>query len=205
MSVDQTADDSLLTVRGRAKASRRRALLAAAADLFAARGFNGVSIEDLGAAAGVSGPAVYRHFTGKHAVLASLLVGVSQDLYDGGQAVVAAAKDDQAALRGLIEFQVDFALTHADVIRVQDRELETLSDDAGHHVRTLQRQYVEAWVDVLARVQPDTGRELLRMRAHAAFGLINSTPHSNHRGRTTKDVDALRGILEQMAWAALNC
>ncbi len=205
MSVEQAAEDGLLTVRGRAKASRRAALLTAAANLFAVRGFNGVSIEDLGSAAGVSGPAVYRHFAGKHAVLAALLVGVSQDLYDGGQAVVAASKDGEAALRGLIEFQVDFALSNADVIRVQDRELETLSDADGHHVRVLQRQYVEVWVDVLAQVHPETGRELLRMRAHAAFGLINSTPHSTHRRRTTRDAATLRRILEQMAWAALNC
>ncbi|HET7415742.1 MAG TPA: TetR/AcrR family transcriptional regulator [Arthrobacter sp.] len=205
MSVDQAANDPLLTVRSRAKASRRQALLTAAANLFAARGFNGVSIEDLGAAAGVSGPAVYRHFTGKHAVLAALLVGVSQDLYDGGKAVVAASGDGIKALQGLIEFQVDFALTNADVIRVQDRELETLPDDDGHNVRALQRQYVEVWVDVLAQVHPDTDRELLRMRAHAAFGLINSTPHTTHRRRTAKDVAALRRILERMAWAALNC
>lgn len=205
MSVEQTAGDGLLTVRGRAKATRRAALLTAAANLFAARGFNGVSIEDLGSAAGVSGPAVYRHFTGKHAVLAALLVGVSQDLYDGGQAVVAASADGEAALRGLIDFQVDFALTHADVIRVQDRELETLSDDDGHHVRVLQRQYVEVWVDVLAGVHPDTERDVLRMRAHAAFGLINSTPHTTHRRRAGTDMAALRRTLEQMAWAALNC
>lgn len=205
MSAEQTADEASLTVRSRAKASRRQALLTAAAGLFAARGFNGVSIEDLGSAAGVSGPAVYRHFAGKHAVLAALLVGVSQDLYDGGQAVVAASSGGPAALRGLIEFQVDFALTNADVIRVQDRELETLSDDEGHKVRALQRQYVEVWVDVLTQLHPDTDGELLRMRAHAAFGLINSTPHTTHRRRAAQDVAALRRTLEQMAWAALNC
>ena len=52
----------------------------AAASLFAVNGFNRVSLEDLGAAAGVSGPAVYRHFPGKQAVLGALLLTVSQDL-----------------------------------------------------------------------------------------------------------------------------
>ncbi|MFP5366929.1 MAG: TetR/AcrR family transcriptional regulator, partial [Actinomycetes bacterium] len=76
------------TQRSRAKESRRQALLAAAASLFALHGFNRVSLEDLGAAAGVSGPAVYRHFPGKQAVLADLLVTVSQELLDGGRRVV---------------------------------------------------------------------------------------------------------------------
>ncbi|MBA4101608.1 MAG: TetR family transcriptional regulator, partial [Arthrobacter sp.] len=67
------------TQRSRAKENRRQALLSSAAALFAVDGFNRVSLEDLGAAAGVSGPAVYRHFSGKQAVLGALLLSVSQD------------------------------------------------------------------------------------------------------------------------------
>ena len=65
------------TVRGQAKARRRQDLLAASATLFAERGFAGVSIDDIGAAAGVSGPAVYRHFPSKQAVLGAILLEVS--------------------------------------------------------------------------------------------------------------------------------
>ncbi|WP_026536199.1 SACE_7040 family transcriptional regulator [Arthrobacter sp. H14] len=205
MSAAQAASDGASqTLRGRAKASRRAALLTAAANLFAARGFNGVSIEDLGAAAGVSGPAVYRHFNGKQAVLSALLVGVSRDLYDGGQAVVAESADARAALKGLIEFQVDFALTNPDVIRVHDRDLDSLSEEDGNNVRALQRKYVEVWVNVLSQLHPGTDKAQLRLRAHAAFGLINSTPHTTHRRRTSKDIAILRRILEEMALAALT-
>lgn len=205
MSVVQAVDGTeAQTVRGRAKASRRAALLAAAADLFAARGFYGVSIEDLGAAAGVSGPAVYRHFNGKQAVLGALLVGVSRDLFDGGQAVVAESVDARAALGSLIEFQVDFALTNPDVIRVHDRDLGSLSEEDGRNVRSLQRKYVEVWVNVLAQLNPKADKARLRLRAHAAFGLINSTPHTTHRKRTTKDIATLRRTLEEMALAALS-
>ena len=82
-----SAAESRPTQRSQAKADRRAALLEAAAALFAERGFNGVSIEDLGSAAGVSGPAVYRHFSTKQAVLGALLVGVSEHLLDGGTEV----------------------------------------------------------------------------------------------------------------------
>ena len=186
------------TVRSRAKADRRQAMLDAAAQLFAERGFARVSLEEVGAAVGVSGPAFYRHFAGKQAVLGALLVGVSDGLATGGRAVVERAPDAAAALTALIEFHVDFALTHADVIRVQDRDLDSLTDADRHEVRALQRAYVELWVDVLGRLRPDEERAALRTRAHATFGLINSTPHSGGGGSR-----GTRAILERMAAAAL--
>jgi AcrR family transcriptional regulator len=188
------------TTRSRAKALRRQALLDAAAALFARSGFNGVSIEDLGAAVGVSGPAVYRHFSGKQAVLAALLVEVSEKLVAGGQAVVDEAPDATAALRDLVRFHIDFALANPDVIRVQDRDLDSLADADRHRVRALQRSYVELWVRVLGRVHPGVEAALLRIRAQATFGLLNSTPHTlpaSPRG-------AVSPLLEEMALAALG-
>jgi len=191
------------TQRGQAKENRRQALLSAAASLFAVNGFNRVSLEDLGAAAGVSGPAVYRHFPGKQAVLADLLVTVSQELLDGGREVVARNPDPASALRCLVEFQVDFALGKPDVIRVQDRDFSNLSDEDQAAVRTLQLSYVEAWVDVLAKLHPDTEITELRMRAHATFGLINSTPHSVRSHGRKMATQSARPLLESMALAAL--
>ncbi|MCU1568117.1 MAG: TetR/AcrR family transcriptional regulator [Pseudarthrobacter sp.] len=191
------------TQRGQAKESRRQALLSAAASLFAANGFNRVSLEDLGAAAGVSGPAVYRHFPGKQAVLADLLVTVSQELLDGGREVVARNPDPASALRRLVEFQVDFALGKPDVIRVQDRDFSNLSEQDQSAVRALQLGYVEVWVDVLAKLHPDTDVGELRMRAHATFGLINSTPHSVRSHGRKMAARSARPLLESMALAAL--
>ncbi|MDJ0339520.1 TetR/AcrR family transcriptional regulator [Cryobacterium sp. PH31-O1] len=188
------------TPRRQAKADRRSALLGAAATLFAQSGFNGVSIEDLGAAAGVSGPAVYRHFSGKQAMLAALLIDVSEDLVAGGRAVVTETTDAQAALRKLVRFHVQFALSNPDVIRVQDRDLASLAEADRHRVRLLQREYVELWVEVLHRVHPPVDEALLRIRAHATFGLLNSTPHSARASAQP----AVRALLEEMALAALG-
>lgn len=187
------------TARDRAKAERRAALLTAAATLFAERGFPRVSLDELGSAAGVSGPAVYKHFASKQAVLAAILVGASEGLLAGGRAVVAGAASDVDALAELVAFHVDFALANADVIRVQDHDLDSLADDDRHAVRALQREYVELWVDVLARLRPSDARPALRTRAHACFGLINSTPHSSRVGARVA-----RSILESMALAALT-
>ena len=141
-----------LTERNRAKADRHSALLHEAALLFAERGFSGVSLEELGAAVGVSGPAVYRHFANKQALLGEILVRVSERLLAGGRVVVSTDAEPQHALEELVRFHVDFALSDADVIRVQDRDLASLSDDDRHSVRRLQREYVELWVDVLAKL-----------------------------------------------------
>jgi AcrR family transcriptional regulator len=196
------------TARRRAKAERRDALLAAAARLFARHGFDGVSLEDLGAAAGISGPAVYRHFPSKQAVLAALLVGASERLLVGGRAVVQSAEEDAqddapdgaAALGALIRFHTDFALTDPDVIRVQERDLAALSGPDQQSVRGLQRSYVDVWVGVLAGLRPSTERAELRLRAQATFGLLNSTPFSA-RGLSTART---RRLLEEMALAALG-
>lgn len=186
------------TARDRAKATRRTALLAAAARLFAERGYSGASIDELGAAAGVSGPALYKHFSGKQAMLAAILLDASNGLLAGGVNVLA-NETGIDALRSLVSFHADFALGNSDVIRVQDRDLEQLAVEDRHTVRTLQRRYVELWVDVLADLHPEADRDVLRTRAHAVFGLLNSTPHSGlGLGPAT-----LRRELEQMALAAL--
>lgn len=212
---------SIVVSREQAKAERRRALLAAAAQLFAERGFERVSLDDLGAAVGVSGPAVYRHFAGKQAVLAALLVDASAGLLDGARAVLAerdagadadvdadgefprdgeaSIRDARASLRALVAFHVAFAVENPDVIRVQSADLESLADADRRTVRGLQRQYVELWVDVLEALHPNDARPLLRTRAHAAFGLMNSTPHSA-RG-AARDT---RAVLAAMAEAALS-
>src|ERR1700682_6482655 len=87
--------------RSRAKSDRRSQLIAAAERLFAERGFLAVRLEDIGAAAGVSGPAIYRHFPNKESLLVELLVGISARLLDGARGVRSRQTDAAAALNGL--------------------------------------------------------------------------------------------------------
>lgn len=193
-----------ITQRERAKSDRRSALLREASRLFAERGYVSVTLEDIGAACGVRGPAVYRHFASKQALLGAILVEVSVRLRDGGASVVDAAADPASALDGLIRFHVDFALADADVIRVQDRDLASLAHADRHRVRRLQREYVEVWVGVLRGIHPTRTDADLRVRAHAVFGLINSTPHSVRGLRAAPGEDDVRATLEQLAGAALR-
>ncbi len=185
------------------KSDRRNQLLSVAAKLMAERGYVAVRLEDIGAAVGVSGPAIYRHFAGKEALLVELLVGVSTRLLSGAQAAVADAADAPAALEALIEFHLDFVFAEPDLIRIQDRDLANLPAGAQRQVRRAQRSYVETWVGVLGRLDPDLGEERARVMAHAVFGLLNSTPHSIKTGGA-RSAERSRAVLRAMTRAALG-
>ncbi len=184
-----------------ANPSRREQILRAAAQLFAERGSRAVGVDDVGAAVGVTGPAIYRHFASKDAMLAEMLLRISERLLAGGTERIARAGGSPAAqLRALVDFHVDFALDNPALITVQDRDLGALSDPDARRVRQLQRSYVEEWVAVLARVHPEASTAACRARAHAVFGLINSTPHS--AGRLARP--AMAALLAEMAVAAAS-
>ncbi|WP_328388554.1 SACE_7040 family transcriptional regulator [Nocardia sp. NBC_00416] len=194
-----SADSATPTRRELLKQQRRGQLLAAGARLIAERGYLGMRLDDLGAAVGISGPAVYRHFPNKEALLVELLVGISRRLLDGGSAVAADATRPREALAGLVDFHLDFALGEPELIRIQDRDLDNVPPPARREIRRTQRRYVEIWVGVLCELTPGLDEDTARVQAHAVFGLLNSTPHSAGpvRGRT-------RSVLRSMALAALT-
>ncbi|MGV9250896.1 SACE_7040 family transcriptional regulator [Streptomyces sp. NPDC003697] len=159
--------------------TRREQILKEAARLFAERGFHGVGVDEIGAAVGISGPGLYRHFPGKDAMLAELLVGISGRLLTGAKRRLQEADGvaPEEVLDSLIEGHIDFALDDRPLITLHDRELDRLRDSDRKMVRQLQRQYVELWVAVLREVYPDLAEPTARSAVHSVFGLLNSTPH----------------------------
>ena len=175
---------------------RRRELLVIAADLFAARGFANVTVDDIGEAAGISGPALYHHFAGKEALLGEMLVGISQYLLDGGRRVTAESDD---VLRDLIAFHAEFAVDDRSLITIHFRDLVHARPDDQSKVRHLQARYVALWADALQARSPHLERRHAQAAAHAAFGLLNSTPFSGRLPRTE-----MLSLLRAMAGAALE-
>lgn len=80
MGAATIATSAALRSRRLAAADRRSGLLAAAAPLFAERGYAGTRLEDVAAAAGVTKPIVYRHFDSKKALYIALLRRHQEDL-----------------------------------------------------------------------------------------------------------------------------
>ncbi len=166
--------------RAAAKAARREQLLTVAKALFARHGFHGVRLEDLANGAGISTPAVYRHFQSKEAVLEELLVRISEYLHSGGREVITGAAAPASAaevLVRLIDFHIDFAMSEPELIRIQDRDFAALPEQSRRTIRRLQRAYVSDWARVVEDVHPDWGPEGATIRVHAVFGMMNSTPH----------------------------
>jgi AcrR family transcriptional regulator len=181
-------------------ATRREQILDTAARLFAERGFHGVSVVDLGSACGISGPALYKHFPSKDALLAEMLVSISEELLRVGRERARAGDPDgpEAVVLALVDWHIDFALRHQPLIVVQDRDWSSLPDEARERVRWLQRRYVDLWADRLREVHPGLTRKEAHARAHACFGLINSTPHSRMLPE-----QQMRAMLREMAAGAL--
>jgi AcrR family transcriptional regulator len=167
-----------MTAAATPPATRRAVILSTAAELFAQHGFHGVSIDDLGRALGVTGPALYRHFRNKEALLAEMLLDISQRLLSEGRHRVARAPDPAAALAGLLHWHIEFSLAEPALITVHERELDNVPEPHRREIRRLQRGYAEEWVQVLRRLYPGTAGEQARAATHAVFGLLNSTPRS---------------------------
>lgn len=172
--------------------SRRRAeLVAIAAELFARHGYAGVTVDDIGVAAGVSGPALYHHFASKEALLGEMLVGISEYLLEGGRAVVAAGGDD--VLERLVRFHAEFAVDDASLITVHVRDLVHTSVEDHDRIRALQGEYVALWADEVRRRRPHYSAGVAAAATHAVFGLINSTPFSARLPRDEM-IDLLRSL-----------
>jgi AcrR family transcriptional regulator len=172
--------------------SRRDEILEIAVRLFAERGYHGVSMDDIGAAAGVTGPALYHHFAGKEAMIAAALAPVSEGLLSGGRERIARHPGDaRAALTALVAFHVEFALANPAVIALHLHELDRLPDEPRRQIRRLQRLYVEEWVGVLTALR-DLDPAEARVLAHAAFGLMNSTPFLGGEVDRDRRADLLR-------------
>jgi AcrR family transcriptional regulator len=156
---------------------RDQAILDAALELFAEHGFAAVGVDRIGERAGVPGPAIYRHFSGKAELLATLV----EEAMDHLLALTAGtAEDPRAELELLVRGHVRFALSHRPLLAVYAQEARSLPPGDRRRARRRQRAYVERWVGVLARAdrsRPPRSELELRVAAHGAIGLIQSAIH----------------------------
>lgn len=152
---------------------RRDDILTAAAHLFATEGFDAVGIDEVGVAAGVTGPAIYYYFPGKTSLLAQLLLPTSRALSEQARAVAAATAVPTLALSHLIEAHLLFVADHPQLAIIHSRELHKMDSDDQQEVRTLMRDYVTSWVHVLQTANTDLSVERARTLAHGVFAMIN--------------------------------
>ena len=147
----------------------------AAAALGAKRGFDAISMADIGAEAGIVGSGIYRHFDSKTAILVAMADRVMDRLMTRAAEILAACPGDRQSLSMLVRDQIEVALTDRDALAVYHREVRTLPEDERRRLSRAQRHYIEEWVHLLAPLRPDLADGEVRLAVHAAIGAIQST------------------------------
>lgn len=178
---------------------RREQLLEAAAQLFADRGFHAVGIDDIGAAAGISGPGVYRHFASKGALLESLCDRAMTRMLDGARSRVAEQVEPHPALESLVALHVAFGLEERALIAVWVREMRSLSDDVRRSLRWRMREYEQLWHGVVAALREDLDAGEVSVVVGSTLAMLNGTAFTAPAVPT----DRHEALLRKMALSAL--
>src|SRR5271165_3184197 len=161
--------------RRRRDPDRKERILVAAAALGAQRGFDAISMADIGAEAGIVGSGIYRHFDSKAAILVAMADRVMDRLMKAASQIIAASQGERECLSMLVRDHIEVALTDRDALAVYHREVRTLPEGERRRLSRLQRHYIEEWVQLLAPLRPDLADGEARLAVHAAIGAIQST------------------------------
>lgn len=183
------------------RSERKERILAAAADLVAHRGYHSVSMADIGAAAGIVGPGVYRHFDNKAALLTALFDRVVDGLLARSSHIVEQARGDREALASLIRDYVSLVLDSRELAMVYLREIHNLPSEDQRRLRRKQRLYLEEWVHLVSELRWDLDEPEVRVLVHGAIGAIQSV--LQYRGSGLPE-DRARKLLCAMAHANLG-
>jgi AcrR family transcriptional regulator len=151
--------------------SRQALILNAAKELFYERSFAAVGVDEIGQRAGVTGPAIYRHFSGKDEILATLFDDAIDRLTD---ATAVQSDDPWEELDALVRGHALFVLSERKLAGVKIREERSLAEPYRRGLHRRERRYVERWIDCLKRCYPDRSVGELTTATHVALGALNS-------------------------------
>lgn len=129
---------------------------------------------DIGAAAGITGSGVYRHFERKSAVLVALFDQCIDDLLHDEQQIITSVSDLREALDQLIAGQVEFVVADRELARVYYSEINNLPDQDRRRLRRKQRIYLEEWVHLVSELRTGLSDADARTLVHAMIGAIQS-------------------------------
>lgn len=185
------------TDRGRA---RRDLIISAATDLFHERGFDATGIDEIGSAAGITGPGIYRHFASKDEILIAVLDRIWMMLREGIEDARTLDPDD--ALRLLVDTHVTLAVHHRAEFALLIRDLRLLPKSYQELAAANRRTYGEAWVRALMGVRQDLDRQDAVLMVGAAWRLAaGAVPAMKESGLSDR---RLIGRLRSMTIGALS-
>lgn len=155
---------------------QRDQLLAAAAHLFATRGYTAATMQDLAAACGVSKATLYHYVRDKHDLLLQITQGHVHRLEGVVDEVMRAASQPRERLSSLVLrfMQVYASAQHEHRVLTEDvKFLDVQQRDA---VLACQRRVVQAFADSIADLHPGLRQQALDVPvAMLLFGMMNWT------------------------------
>lgn len=184
--------------RRQASHTRRQDILDAACRMIFERGYSAVGLIEIGAAAGVSGPAIYRHFASKADMLNVLCNQTVDRLIEFVGPRRSAPADELSAL---VSGQVRLAVHYPELVRVFEDEERALPAELRRQLRRRERDHAQRWVDALQRLRPDTPLAELEILVFATVGLILSLPRWPQSVRHSA---ALERMLLDAAWRVIG-
>ncbi len=179
--------------------TRRDEILDAAAELFDKSGYTTVGVDDIGAAVGISGPSVYRHFSSKLAILVGIGYRAAARLEAGVMAAYATTADSSKLLALLVDSYVGIITSTPDLsVSFRSSAVVAGQPDAAE-LLDVQRRYVARWIDLLTDIEPDLPAAEAAISVHAALAIVNDAVQIR-RGSSRPDFDAemaylMKGVL----------
>ena len=142
MNIHSVASITPLRSPETAKADKREAILRAAIDVFAERGFFNAQVADVARAAGVAAGTVYLYFRGKDDLLVSIFERTMRAAIADGRACVAPLTDPIAQLREIARVHLDRMGRDRSLAVVFQVELRQSTKFMERFSSTLLREYL---------------------------------------------------------------
>lgn len=166
---------------GPVRTPRQLELLAAAAQLFARDGYHAVGINDISAEVGLSGPALYRHYPSKEALLIAVFDDAIVTHLEEALEMARKLHDPLEALTAIIDHHVEFVFAQTAHIVTWRMEYRSLPAADRHRLRYLQRLYTEEWVSPVSRLRPELKVDQVRTMCQGAIALLQSATEFSSR------------------------
>jgi AcrR family transcriptional regulator len=175
-------------------------ILKVATTLFATQGYVATGVDDIGDALGISGPALYRHFANKQAILDEICVASFGTLLTEMKALIAEGGAPNDVLSRLIRMRVDFAYgPYGPSFAIRRANQDRLSQKAARTLAAMRDLYRSEWVRILAQIRPDVSTLELQIAVYAAHTLVGY----GTEGEELRDEADHKRHLERMAMAVL--
>jgi AcrR family transcriptional regulator len=159
--------------------ARRSEVVAAAAELFAERGYDGTSMSELTEATGLAAGGLYHYIEGKEDLLIAICDELLEPLLERGREIVAAEAPPVEQLRALVGTWVAHVVEHRHHMLVFTQERQAIERERRWRRVRSQRQAFEQILDeVLARGEADGTMTFAdrRLSLLALLGMVNYTP-----------------------------